>query len=148
MMNRHTDYGFTLIELMIVTAIIGILAVIAYPSFQQVIIRSDRADARRALLDVQLAQERFKSTNSDVLEQAATYSNSLANLGTAGLAPTLASGTSERGFYSLAITSADRGGFTATATALGRQTKDISVCQTFTLSVSLGGIAKTPSECW
>jgi type IV pilus assembly protein PilE len=148
MTKRYLNLGFTLIELMIVVAVIGILAAIAYPSFQQVIIRSDRADARRALLDVQVAQERFKSTNSDVLGQAATYSNSLSNLGTAGLAPMLVSGTSERGFYSLSITAADRGSYTATATAQGRQTKDIAACQTITLTASLGGTVKTPAECW
>ena len=150
MMDRHFRRGFTFIELMMVVALIGILIAIAYPSFAQVLIRSDRADARRALLDVQMAQERFRSTNSDVIGQDATYAATLADLATAGLSPVLVGGNSERGLYAIAITlgTANRGGFTATATAQGKQAKDVAACRTIALAVSLGGLSKTPSECW
>ena len=43
-MKIRQQKGFTLIELMIVLAIIGVLAAIAYPSYQQYIIKSKRAD--------------------------------------------------------------------------------------------------------
>ena len=43
-MKTRSQIGFTLIELMIVLAIIGVLAAIAYPSYQQYIIKSKRAD--------------------------------------------------------------------------------------------------------
>ena len=43
-MKIRQQKGFTLIELMIVIAIIGVLAAIAYPSYQQYIIKSKRAD--------------------------------------------------------------------------------------------------------
>jgi type IV pilus assembly protein PilE len=51
--------GVTLVELMLVVVIVAILASIAVPSYRAYLIRSQRTDARTALLKVQSAQERF-----------------------------------------------------------------------------------------
>lgn len=51
--------GFTLIELMITVAVIGILASIAYPSYQESVRKSKRAEGRVALLQVLQQQERY-----------------------------------------------------------------------------------------
>ncbi|RYE66829.1 MAG: type IV pilin protein [Oxalobacteraceae bacterium] len=51
--------GFTLIELMIVVAIVGILATIAYPSYKDSILKGRRAEARTALLELMQQQERY-----------------------------------------------------------------------------------------
>jgi len=60
-----TQKAFTLIELMVVVAIIGIMASIAYPNYQDSVIRSRRADAKGALLNFANAMERhFTETNS------------------------------------------------------------------------------------
>lgn len=55
-MTRHpqkAQLGFTLIELMIVVAIVGILSAVAYPSYTEYVRRGHRADARAGLLQAQ-----------------------------------------------------------------------------------------------
>lgn len=73
--------GFTLIELMIVVSIVAILSAIAYPSYQEYVRRSKRADARTQLLEVSQYMQRFYSQN-DRYDQANDAS------GTATILPT------------------------------------------------------------
>ncbi|ART52547.1 prepilin-type cleavage/methylation domain-containing protein [Acidovorax carolinensis] len=55
---KRQHQGFTLIEVMIVVAIVGILSAIAYPSYTEYIQRGHRADARAGLLQAQQWLER------------------------------------------------------------------------------------------
>ena len=61
-MNRFS-YGFTLIEVLIVVAIIGVLAAIAYPSYQKHIIRSKRLDAQSEMLQIAQTMASYKLRN-------------------------------------------------------------------------------------
>lgn len=64
--------GFTLIELMIVVAITGILAAIAYPSYQEHIRKTRRADAQTALMELSQFMERHYTANGRYLNADAT----------------------------------------------------------------------------
>ncbi|MEW5838112.1 MAG: type IV pilin protein [Pseudomonadota bacterium] len=63
MQHAYRSQGFTIVELVVVVAIIGILAAIAYPSFQQSAIKSKRGAAVSCLLEQVQFMERFYSTN-------------------------------------------------------------------------------------
>ena len=61
--NAKPSRGFTLIEVMITVAIIGILAAIAYPSYTQYVIRANRSAAQAQMLDIANRQQQFLLAN-------------------------------------------------------------------------------------
>lgn len=79
-LKKPQERGFTLIELMIVVAIIGIIAAIAYPSYMDQVQSTRRADAQGALVTFANAMERFYTQNNSYIGAdggTSTISNTL-----------------------------------------------------------------------
>mgnify|MGYP003392402640 CR=1 FL=1 len=125
------EKGFTLVELMIVVAIVGILAGIAYPSYQGSVMKSRRADAQGALLGFANAMERYFTEGNTYLGAAGTDATPL-DTGS----PRIYSATSPVGggtaYYNLTISAATASSYTLSATRTGAQATD--ECGTLTLT--------------
>jgi len=115
------QHGFTLIELMIATAITGILASIAYPSFQGPLFKARRTDGIAALMQLQLSQEHWRANHAQY----------------ASLGELRSATTSGLHYYQLSVSDATGSGFTAIATGTGAQAGD-KACHVLRLSV-VGG---------
>jgi len=120
-MRMTPSKGFTLIELMIVVVIIGILAAIAYPAYTGYAQKARRSDAKHALLDMQLNQEKWRANN-------VTYSSSLTELG-------WADGESLDGYYDLSVTGSPTTYWITARANAGLQANDTN-CLTMKLNES------------
>ena len=134
--------GMTLIELMVVLAIVAILSTLAVGSYRRYVMRANRTDATSALLRIQVAQEKYFLQNNAYTTNVTAASP--AGLGVASPTP--------NGFYTLAVAGGSTGNiatsFVATATATGSQTADTS-CLTLTIDdQGLRNSAPSTTECW
>ncbi|GAA5317391.1 MAG: type IV pilin protein [Candidatus Pelagadaptatus aseana] len=113
--TRNKHQGFSLIELMVVVAILGLLASIVMPAYQENVRTARRTDAMIILAQIMQAQERFFVNNI-------TYTTALTDLGFASNTV-----TSEAGFYQISA-QACGGGINEcvnlVATAQGDQVED------------------------
>jgi type IV pilus assembly protein PilE len=141
MTSRHSIQGFTLIEILVTLAIVGLLAAIALPAYQDSQLRAGRADGKNALMQVASDQERYYSNNFAYLAKATPLATVPAN--------TL---LSRDGNYQVTVAACSGGTiatcFTATATPQGAQTADD--CGNLTIN-SLGVRAAsggTVADCW
>jgi len=119
-MNKHTDSGFTLIELMIVIGIVSILGAFSYPAYMDYSRKARRSDAQQVMLDISNKQEQY-------LLDVRQYTTDPTTLGISkdGWSCTSASCTSN--FYT-AITTVNNAAtpptYSITATATGNQVPD------------------------
>jgi type IV pilus assembly protein PilE len=143
--------GFSLLELVMVLAVLGILASLAWPSLVEPMRQARRSEARHELMRVSTAQERWRSTH-------ATYSNHLGQVGGLRLAPTDHALTyrSNGGFYDISLhvepdTDAQR--YAVQARAIGPMASDAR-CAMFRLAMVDGVLsasaepAANASRCW
>mgnify|MGYP003671127823 CR=1 FL=1 len=141
MKHYYNSKGFTLIEIMIVVAIIGILVAVAYPSYQDSVQKSRRTDGKSVVVDTAALQEKWYF-------QQNRYTDDATDLGVTG---------SQEGFYTVNINQTacgdDGSCFQVVATTAGVQVND-TTCTTFTIDHTGNKTAQdnnsndTTSICW
>lgn len=136
MTNKRLQTGFTLMELMIVVAIVGILAAVALPSYQDYVLRTRRVTAASCLMEVAQQMERQYST-------AMSYVVAL---------PAASCRTDLTGFYTFAFATSEptASTFKIEATPAGAQAGDtrcdvLSINQQGVKTVSGTG---SVADCW
>jgi type IV pilus assembly protein PilE len=136
-MRTHKIQGFTLIELMVVVAIVAILAAIAIPSFLNQVRKSRRAEAMTTIQDAQLKLERWRVDHADYVNTSPSSPSYPVPADTA--------------YYDFTVTAAagTPNNYSVTAAPLGDQQKDS--CGTLAITNTTGVIAKTVTgsgTCW
>jgi type IV pilus assembly protein PilE len=129
--------GFTLIELMMVVVIVGVLAGIALPTYQNFLLKGRRTDAMDGLMNLQSMQERYRSANS-------RYASSLSAVGYTGT-------TSYEGYYTLSIKSTSAVQYALIASAVsGKAQEDDTGCTKMGILVNASNPRGTrrPTDCW
>jgi type IV pilus assembly protein PilE len=130
--------GFTLLELMIVVAIIALLAAIAYPIYTKQTRKARRAEARRAIAELALREERYRIDHAAYGDCGAILTPTTCGNYNGGLKN-----------YTVAVgATLNATDYTLTATPKGDQAKD--ACGTFTWAWSSGTATKSPTTegCW
>ncbi len=148
--GRRPARGFTLVEVMIVVAIIGILAAVAFPSYFQSVRKARRSDAKAALLDLAQREERYQSTTNSYTTSAPLLGYGTGTTVTMTNPMNILSGSTA--YYQLQVAAAAGPSFTASAVRISAtdQNKDTQ-CGDYTLtSTGVQGITGTGSvgDCW
>lgn len=124
--------GFTLIEIMVVVAIIGIIAAIAWPNYTQYVTKGRREAGKTCLLQAAQQMERF-------------YTTSLAY--NASGSPAAFACPEAAAFYTLGVSNLTARGYTLSATPQGSQLAQDTRCGTLSINAA-GTRSPTTSGCW
>jgi len=144
-----TTKGFSLIELLIVVAIVSIIAMIGYPSYQESTAKARRSDAQGALLGFASAMERHYAENNSYLGSAIDNDGAAANNGTpaAAVFPSEAPIDGNDKFYDLTISGVATAGQTYQLNAIPKNGMTGDRCGNLTYtSAGVRGAAET--DCW
>lgn len=138
-MTKRSAHGFTLIELMVTVAILGILMSVALPSYLDSVRKGRRADAQSVLLEASQFMERFATENL-------RFDQTRAGVAVA-LPTTLASApkTGATKFYTISLQAVAQNSFTLRAVPQGAMASD--ACGTLTLT-DTGVKGGTLTTCW
>jgi type IV pilus assembly protein PilE len=132
--------GFTLIEIMIVVAIIALLAGVALPAYMESVRKARRSDARIALTTCSQYMERYNTENSTQGYVSASLT------GASAVCPS----TSENKYYNLTLPAPTIKTYTLTAAPTGGQA--IDKCGSYTLTETgkrdVYGGSLTAADCW
>lgn len=138
-MKKPGAYGFTLIELMIALAIVGILTAIALPAYQESVRKSQRTEAKGALLDLANRMEKYYTENN-------TYATATLALVNANAT------TTPNAYYNISISAQNANSYSLLATpAAGKPSAKDTKCINYTLdSAGTRGNTGTGSvsDCW
>ena len=141
MQFRHTNQGFTLIELMITVAIVGILASVALPSYQEYIRKSRRADSQAFMYEVASRQQHY------LVDRRAYATGITETLSSGGLGMAIPATVSVYYTVSLA-TSNTASPPTFTVTAVPKASQEQEKCQTISLDHQGARTASGSGKCW
>ncbi|EKD92182.1 MAG: Pilus assembly protein [uncultured bacterium] len=132
MQSTQQQKGFSIVEVLIVLVILTILVAALTPAYRNYQIRSNRSDAIKSILAIQIAEEKYRITNMSYGDLAAVWPGTT---------------NSYNNYYQMSITNNTASAYTITATALSAQADDTG-CTTMTLTNTNGTTTKSPSNCW
>lgn len=150
-MRRKSTSGFTLIELLITVTVLGILAAVAVPSYQNYLNQARRADAKAVLMEAAQVLERTYTANNCYNWGGAACDADAATatglLGTLQRSPK--NSTAGKQFYDISLSAIARSTFTLQAVPKSGNAMASDSCGTYTINnAGVQGAGGSIAECW